>query len=159
MPPCNPLFCCNLCLFHSPPQVHFNDVFPDDLSSMISLVGQVFFLHGMVSSGTACWGYCKFSFVVNNQTTEDCLVPDPYGTIYNMLGPYNQPVIFLVLATIAQEISFTAIIYFLLYTMKSLYITYLIDFVNVVTCNTYILYDSGIRICLNVYTRLQLYSN
>ena len=31
MPPHNPLPCCNLYLFYSPPQVHFVDVFLDDL--------------------------------------------------------------------------------------------------------------------------------
>ena len=38
--------------------------------SMVSLVGQVFFFRGIVSSSTACYGYGPCSFVVNDQITE-----------------------------------------------------------------------------------------
>ena len=42
------------------------------MTSRHDVFGQprLFFFHGMVSSGTACWGYGPCSFVVNDQATE-----------------------------------------------------------------------------------------
>ena len=71
MPPHNPVPCCNLCLFYSPPQVHFVDVFLDDLSPCCLWSARSSFSVGWFPVVQFVGDTCSpCIFVINDQTTE-----------------------------------------------------------------------------------------